>query len=97
MKMLEIFKETVKESPVELRILSAKEAYTKSTLRVEYKGAETTVELRNTCTPGEEKNYCWYVLATAMSSIYLNAGDVKRGKLWLDSAHDRNIITTENA
>ena len=97
MTMLEIFKETVKGFPMELNILSVKDGYSKSKLRVEHGGIETTVELHKTCAPGEERNYCWYAIATAMSAIYLSSGNIQKARLWMDAMNDRSLITAENA
>ena len=97
MTMFEIFEETVKDLPVELNILSRKDGNTKCKIRLEHGGVETTVELRNSCEPGEEKDYCWSVVATAMSTIYFYRNDYKKVRLWLDAMHDRSLITAENA
>lgn len=93
MTMLDIFQKTIEEAPVDLRILSVKEGSVKSKLVVECSGQKTTIELSNTCTPKEEQTYCWQVLATAMSSIYIGAGDLEKGRLWLDAWHDKSLIT----
>lgn len=97
MTMLEIFKETAKGLPVELNVLSVRDGYSKSKLRVEHGGIETTVELHKTCAPGEERNYCWYAVTTAMSAIYLSSGNIPKARLWMDAMHDRSLITAENA
>lgn len=97
MTMLDIFKETAKELPVELNILSIKESNTKDKIRVEHGGTETTVELYKTCAPGEERNYCWYAITTAMSAIYLSNGDIHKARLWMDAMHDKSLVTAGNA
>lgn len=97
MTMIDIFKETIKELPVELTIKTVKESYGKWKLTVKLGDDETTVELRKTCSPGEERNYCWQVAATAISTVFFYREDYKRAKLWLDAMSDRSIITAENA
>lgn len=97
MTMLDIFKETIKELPVELTLKAAKESNAKWKLTVTMGDDETTVELRKTCAPGEERNYCWQVAATAISTVYFYREDYKRAKLWMDAMSDRDIITAENA
>lgn len=96
MTMLEVFEEVRRGLPFDLELLSVKEDNNKYRLTVSYSGRSTTVELRKTTTPGAQEDYCWYALATAMSSLYLDAGDVGRTRLWLNALHDRSIITAEN-
>lgn len=96
MTMLEAFTEELNKLPFELKIISEKSSNYKSKLVLEYEGEKTSVELNNTCTPGEEYNYCWNVIATAMSSIYIAKGDYKKGRLWLDALNDRSIISPDN-
>lgn len=88
--MFEIFEEMVKELPFELRIVSLKRGNVKSNVEVEYDGIRTKVELRNSCSPGEERGYCWTVIATAMSNIYILKGDPKLAKTWMDAMHDKH-------
>lgn len=97
MTMLEIFNETVRDLPVKLEVLSAKESNGKWKLAVKLGDDETTVELRKTCAPGEERNYCWQVAATAVSTVYFVREDYKKARLWMDAMSDRSLITPENA
>ena len=97
--MLEIFQKTVKELPAKLNILSAKERNSKYVIRLEYGGKETTVDLKKTCAPGEERDYCWSVAATAISTIYFYSGEYKMARLWMDAmiTHNKSIVEPENA
>lgn len=93
MKMLDVFKQVVSESSVSsLQILGVQESEGTNLLRVSYTGMVTTVELNNRCEPGYEQDYCWYVLATAMSNIYVNISDFKNARRWLDALHDRLVV-----
>ena len=96
MTMLEVFSGELQKLPFELKIISEKTGNSKSKLIMEYAGEQTSVELNKTCTPGEEQKYCWNVICTAMSSIYLMKEDYKKGRLWLDAVHDRSMITKDN-
>lgn len=95
--MYEIFKEVVKDLTFDLKIVSHKHSNTKTDVELEFGGIRTKVELRNTCTPGEERNYCWNVVATAMSNIFVIKGDLELARIWMDSMHDRSLISPENS
>ena len=97
MTMLEIFKSSLKDFPVDLDIVSVKETNTKYKLTLKYGEDTDNVELSKTCTPGSENEVCWKAAATAMSSIYLNRGDLKKVRLWLDAQFDRSIVNKNNA
>ena len=94
MTMLEIFQETIDAIPVPLVILSVKEEHSKSKIRVKHLGQETTVDLKKACAPGEERDYCWNVAATAVSEICLSVGQLSLAKLWLDSiiTHSKDAV-----
>ncbi len=96
MTMLDVFEEVRKTLPFELEVLNVKEDNSKYHLTVRYEGVSTKVELRKTVTPGAQEEYCWYAIATAMSSIHLDRGDMARTRLWLDALHDRSVIYPGN-
>lgn len=97
MTMIDIFKKTLSELPVELEILKAKEFGSKWKLTMGFRGTQTSVELSKACTPNEAENYCWQVVATAMSSLYMNLGDLQKARLWLNSLNNKSLITADNA
>ena len=94
--MLEVFKEAVAELPFKLEIVSVKERHSKYTLDVLYKGFGAvgccTVDLNKTCAPGMQHDYCWSVIAIAMSTIYFYNQDYKRSKLWLDASNNKELV-----
>lgn len=94
MTMLEIFLDTIQALPVPLSILSIREGSSKSRIRLEYLSQQSTVELKKTCAPGEERDYCWNVAATAVSEICLSVGQLSLAKLWLDSiiTHSKDAV-----
>lgn len=96
MTMLEVFEGVRKTLPFELEVVAVKEYNDKHRLTVRYGEATTKIELRKAVAPGAQEEYCWYAIATAMSSIYLDAGDMARTRLWLDAMHDRSLITEDN-
>lgn len=96
MTMLDVFYKTVNSLPFDLSIESAKEYHSKVKIEVKYDGTKATVELNKMCTPGAEKDYCWSVIATAMSEIYMNKGDLEKARLWLNALHNKKLITESN-
>ena len=96
MSMLTIFEDVRRSLPFDLETVSIKEDRTKYRLTVKYGEIKTSIDLRKMVEPGEEESYCWYAIATAMSSIYLLCGNAAKGRLWLDAMHDRGLISAAN-
>ena len=101
MTMLDIFMNVVSELPFDLLLLSAKEQRRKYKLEMEFRGREDVgrcnIDLYKTCSPGMEREYCWEVIATAISTMYFNDKKYLKAQQWLEARKDRTKITAENA
>lgn len=79
--MLDILNERLVEG---LSIKSIKETNNKYKICFEYEGEEVKAELPKSCTPGCHNEVADNAIITAMSTIYLNRGDMNSAKIWLD-------------
>lgn len=80
MDMLDIFKETLQNG---MEITKFKESGNKYKITLSYKDMSGTCELNKLCTPGNEKSLCMQAIDTAMSSMYIDKGDLKEAQAWL--------------
>lgn len=80
MEMIDIFKETLQEG---MEISKCKELSNKYKFTLSYNGMSATCELSKLCTPGNEKSLCMQAIDNAMSSMYIDKGDLKEAKAWL--------------
>lgn len=81
MKMIDVFKNELKR---DMSIGTEKELSGKWKVTILYNGMESTIDLPKTCTPGCEKEVCRKAIDTALSTMYINAGNLTEAKRWLD-------------
>ena len=80
--MLDILKERLPEG---LEIIKVKENYNKYILSFKFEDQIVNkIELQKTCGYGYHNYNCDFTIKTAMSSIYLNKGNILKAKEWLD-------------
>lgn len=79
--MLDILNKRLVEG---LNVKSITETNNKYKIYFEYEGEYAKAELPKLCTPGCHNKVADNAIITAMSTIYLNRGDINSAKLWLD-------------
>lgn len=82
--MITIFKDMIKTVPEDIHILSVNETSSKYKITALCIGQKAKTELSKTCYPKEEKKVCWKSIVTLLSTAYINDGDLKKAKEWLD-------------
>lgn len=80
MNILDIFKNTLQDG---MEITKCKELFNKYKLTLSYNGMFASCELNKLCTPGNEKSLCMQAIDNAMSSMYLDKGDLREAEAWL--------------
>lgn len=80
MKMIDILKQELKEG---MTIKDYKELSNKYKVSLSYNGMEASTELSKTCMPGCEKEVCRNAIDDAVSTMYVNAGDLVEARKWL--------------
>lgn len=80
MNILDVFKNTLQDG---MEITKCKELSNKYKLTISYKGMSASCELNKLCTPGNEKSLCMQAIDNAMSSMYINSGDLREAEAWL--------------
>lgn len=95
MEMLDILRNELKEG---MSISKVKELSNKYNITFAYKGMEASAELLKTCVPGAANEVCRKTIDTAISTMYMNAGDLSEAKKWLDGEYWNAIdeIAIEN-
>lgn len=81
MKMIDVLKNELKR---DMSIGTEKELSSKWKVAILYNGMQSTIDLPKTCTPGCEKEVCRKAIDTALSTMYVNAGNLVEAKKWLD-------------
>lgn len=81
MKMIDVLKNELKR---DMSIGTEKELSSKWKVTILYNGMQSTIDLPKTCTPGCEKEVCRKAIDTALSTMYVNAGNLTEAKKWLD-------------
>lgn len=51
---------------------------------LKYKGMTGNCSVSKMCTPGNEKSLCMKSIDTAISGMYINAGNLEEAQAWLD-------------
>ena len=101
MTMLNVFMDVVSELPIDLVLLSTKEQGSKFKLEMEFRDKEDVgrcnIDLYKACAPGMERKYCWEVIATAISAMYLNDKKYEKAQKWFEARKDQSKIISENA
>ena len=81
MRMIDILKKELKEG---MTIENDRELSDKYKLTIVYDGMKAPVVLVKACAPGCEKKICRKAIDTALSTMYINAGNLSEAKRWLD-------------
>lgn len=79
--MIDIFKKELQDG---MEIVKCKEMANVYKITLSYNGMTGTCELSKMCTPNAEKSLCRKSIDTAISGMYINAGNLTEAKLWLD-------------
>lgn len=79
--MLDVFKSILQEG---MEIDKVKEYNANYKFIMSYKGMTAKCQLAKVCALGCERQNCMNVINNAISSMYINAGDLKEAKAWLD-------------
>lgn len=81
MTMIDILKKELKHG---MNLAKIKELSNKWKIIILYEEMESIIDLPKTCTPGCEKEVCRKAIDTALSTMYINAGNLAEAKKWLD-------------
>lgn len=81
MEMINVFKSLL--SP-DMKIVTCKELASKYKIKMSYKDMSSETELLKTCIPGAEKEVCQKAINNAISTMFINSGDLIEAKKWLD-------------
>lgn len=81
MKMIDILKRELKDG---MTIENDRELSDKYKLTIVYHGMAAPVVLSKTCAPGCEREVCRKTIDTALSTMYVNSGNLAEAKKWLD-------------
>lgn len=81
MKMIDILKQELKDG---MTIENDRELSDKYKLVIVYDGMKAPVVLGKTCAPGCEREVCRKTIDTALSTMYVNSGNLVEAKKWLD-------------
>ena len=79
--MIDIFKKELQDG---MEIVKCKEMANVYKITLSYDGMTGTCELSKMCAPNAEKSLCRKSIDTAISGMYINAGNLTEAKLWLD-------------
>lgn len=98
MSMIDIFKDVLQEG---MEISKCKELSDKYKITLLYDGTSAACELYKLCTPGNERSLCMQSIDNAMSSMYINNGDLKEAEAWLhgerwDCDNENEVDNTMN-
>lgn len=84
--MLDILKDRLIDG---LEIVKVKELSSKYVIMFRYEDDEQKAELPKNCAPGMHNAVADNAIITAMSGIYINRGEYKKAKEWLDKIGKR--------
>ena len=79
--MFEILKDTLQSG---MEIKNERELSNKWKFSIAYDGMQAATELPKTTAPGHEVEVCKTSINNAMSTMYINAGNLVEAKAWLD-------------
>ena len=79
--MFEIMKDTLQDG---MEIVNDRELSNKFKFCITYKGMQAPTELPKTTAPGCEVEVCKKAIDNAISTMYINAGNIEDAKKWLD-------------
>lgn len=78
--------------PDGIEIKDIKELSNRYKLRISYRGMEASTELYKLCSPGEQVAVCQKAIDTAMSTMYMNIGDLKKAGEWLRGEYWKRML-----
>lgn len=67
-----------------MEIEKIKELSNEYRVTLKYKGMIGNCSVSKMCSPGNEKSLCMKSIDTAISGMYINAGNLEEAKAWLD-------------
>ena len=67
-----------------MEIEKVKEMANEYRVTLKYKGMTGNCSVSKMCSPGNEKSLCMKSIDTAISGMYINAGNLEEAKAWLD-------------
>lgn len=79
--MFEIMKDTLQDG---MEIVNDRELSNKFKFCITYKGMQAPTELPKATAPGCEVEVCKKAIDNAISTMYINAGNLEEAKKWLD-------------
>lgn len=81
-----------------MEIEKIKELSNEYRVTLKYKGMTGNCSVSKMCSPGNEKSLCMKSIDTAISGMYINAGNLEEAKAWLDgerwNAKKENLTRT---
>ena len=86
--MIDVFKKELQDG---MEIVKCKEMANVYKITLSYNGMTGTCELNKMCAPNTEKSLCRKSIDTAVSGMYINAGNLIEAKSWLDGEKWDNI------
>lgn len=81
MKMIDVLKRELKGG---MSISAEKELGSKWKVTIIFNEMQSTIDLPKTCTPGCEQEVCRKAIDTALSTMYVNTGNLTEAKKWLN-------------
>ena len=91
--MFEILKDTLQNG---MEIKNERELSNKWKFSIAYDGMQAATELPKTTAPGHEVEVCKSSINNAMSTMYINVGNLVEAKAWLDGEkwkEEKKIVT----
>lgn len=79
--MINVLKSVLQDG---MEIEKIKEMANEYRVVLKYKGMVGNCSVSKMCTPGNEKSLCMKSIDTAISGMYINAGNLEEAKAWLD-------------
>lgn len=79
--MINVLKSVLQDG---MEIEKVKEMANEYKVTLKYKGMTGNCSVSKMCSPGNEKSLCMKSVDTAISGMYINAGNLSEAKAWLD-------------
>lgn len=79
--MINVLKSVLQDG---MEIEKVKEMANEYRVTLKYKGMTGNCSVSKMCSPGNEKSLCMKSIDTAISGMYINAGNLEEAKAWLD-------------
>ena len=88
--MINVLKSVLQEG---MKIDKIKEMANEYRVTLKYNGMVGNCSVSKMCSPGNEKSLCMKSIDTAISGMYINAGNLAEAKAWLDGERWNKKIT----